>query len=319
MKALIIGTGFGANVIAPVYEQLGIETIKVSPHDDDAVRTACAGDVDLVSVHSPPFLHHRHVQWALDNGHAVLCDKPFGANAAEALAMRDRAKALGLLHFLNFEFRHAPPRVKLKALLDEGAIGTLQHIHWVFIGNGLRQQKHRWLFEAEKAGGWLGAYGSHVIDTLRWLTGSEVESCGGVSRIETRIRPGKEGGTIASTAEDAFSAWFAMADGTTIAFDTAFSTPVSLPQRIVLLGSEGALEMTGDLDLVLRRPGEADRTFAFDPPTGDPHLPALLPWLTQVRDALQDGRQIGPNFDDGLATAQAMDQLRTHFTHAGKD
>lgn len=318
MKALIIGTGFGARIVAPVYEQLGIATQAVSPHDDEAIRQACAADVDLVSVHSPPFLHHRHVMWALDHGHAVLCDKPFGANGAQAREMRDRAKALGVLHFLNFEFRQSPPRVKLKALLDEGAIGTLQHVHWTYIGNGLRQQTHRWLFDASLAGGWIGAYGSHVIDTLRWLTNSDVARCGGVSRIETPSRLDKQGERHASTAEDAFSSWFAMDNGCTASFDSAYSTPVTFPQRIILMGSEGALELTDDLTLLLRRPGEEDRRFVFDPPGGDPHLPALVPWLTQVRDALRDGRQIAPNFNDGVETAEAMDQLRANFIRAGR-
>jgi predicted dehydrogenase len=317
MKALIIGTGFGANVIAPVYAELGVETLMVSPHDDDAVRNACAGDVDLVSIHSPPFLHHRHVMWALDNGRAVLCDKPFGRNLVEARAMRDRAVATRVLHFLNFEFRFAPSRVKLKALLDEGAIGALQHINWQFFGNGLRKQAHRWLFDANLAGGWVGAYGSHVIDTLRGLCGSEVVDCGGVSRIETLERPTKQGGTTPSTAEDAFSAWFAFANGVTVNFDTAYSTPVAFPQRILLLGSEGALELVGEQTLDLRRPGEVDRSFVFDPPVGDPHLEPLRPWLIQVRDSLENGQAIAPNFDDGVATAEVMERLRAQFVRAG--
>ena len=57
----------------------------VSPRDEDAVRVLFARrpDVDLVSVHSPPFLHALlTVGFALDAGHAVLCDKPFGRNVA---------------------------------------------------------------------------------------------------------------------------------------------------------------------------------------------------------------------------------------------
>jgi predicted dehydrogenase len=319
MKALVIGTGFGAHVIVPIYEELGIETVVVSPHDGEVVREACAGDVDLVSIHSPPFLHYRHVMWALDNGRAVLCDKPFGRNATEACAMRDRAAELGLPHFLNFEFRFAPSRVKLKALLDEGAIGELKHVNWQFFGNGLRKQSHRWLFDADLGGGWLGMYGSHVIDTLRGLCGREVVDCGGVSRVETPMRPAKQDGPVPSTAEDAFSAWFVFANGVTANFDTAYSAPISFPQRILLLGSEAALELVGEQTLLLRRAGEEDRSFAFAPPVGDPHLDPLRPWLTRVRDALRDGRAIAPNFDDGVATAEVMDRLRANFVRAGLD
>lgn len=229
MKAIVIGTGFGARVVAPIYEALGIACDIVSPHDGAAVREACARDVDLVSVHSPPFLHHEHVMIALDHKHAVLCDKPFGRNATEARAMRDRAKALGVLHFTNFEFRQQPARVTLKALLDQGRIGAIQHISWTVIGCGLRGQTHRWLFEAERSGGWLGAYGSHAIDTLRYLTGSEVATCSGTARTEIRSRPDKQGVMQPSTAEDAFSSWMKMGNGCTVGFDTAYSAPLALP------------------------------------------------------------------------------------------
>ncbi len=80
-------------------------------------------DVDLVSVHSPPFLHVDHVNATIDHGHPVLCDKPFGRNAAEAEAMRDRATEAGVLNFLNFEFRFAEAWAKLKQLADDGTIG----------------------------------------------------------------------------------------------------------------------------------------------------------------------------------------------------
>src|SRR5262245_21392749 len=103
MKALIIGEGFGARIVAPAFRQNGVETEIVSPRNDDAVKRACASKVDLVAVHSPPHLHRQHVMWALDGGHPVLCDKPFGRNADDARAMRDRARAVGALNFLNFE------------------------------------------------------------------------------------------------------------------------------------------------------------------------------------------------------------------------
>lgn len=317
MKVLVIGTGFGARVVAPIYEALGMSCTIVSPHDGAAVRAACAQDVDLVSVHSPPFLHHEHVMAALDHGRAVLCDKPFGRNALEARAMRDRAKELGVLHCLNFEFRRQPARAKLKALLDAGRIGTLHHIGWTVIGHGLRAQPHRWLFDADKAGGWVGAFGSHVIDTLRFLTGSEIAQCSGTARTEIKERPDRQGAVHPSTAEDAFSCWMKTASGCTIAFDTAYSAPLSLPQRLTLLGSEGVLEVVDDRHIILRRPGEADETHDFAAPTGDPHEPALEPWLAAVRDALLDGRQIAPDFDDGVAVAEVMDALRASFTQGG--
>ena len=73
----VIGSGFGARVVAPVFAATdGCAVVDVvSARDAAAVRNLCArGDVDLISVHSPPFLHTEHVDRAIDAGHAVLCD-----------------------------------------------------------------------------------------------------------------------------------------------------------------------------------------------------------------------------------------------------
>ena len=318
MKVAVVGRGFGGRVVAPIYRDLGFEVDLVDPRGADAVRQACASEVDLVSIHSPPFLHREHVMLALDHGRAVLCEKPLGCNATEARAMRDRACDLGILNFTNYEFRRQPSRVKLKQLLDNGAIGTLQHVSWTFIGNAWRQRQFGWLYDAASGGGWIGAYGSHAIDTLRWLFDSEVAECGGVSRVEIATRRDAAGAEHASTAEDAMSSWFVMANGGTVSFDTAFATTVALPNRMILLGSKGAIEFVNDRSIIVRRPGAEDETIEFPPPPGDLHEPALIPWLIEVRDALKEGRQIAPSFDDGVATAEAMDRLKANLVRAGR-
>ena len=91
MKVAVIGTGFGKHAAAPAYRTMGFDVEVVSPRDGDAVKRVLASDADLISVHSPPFMHLDHVTGAIEQGHAVLCDKPFGRNADEATEMRDRA------------------------------------------------------------------------------------------------------------------------------------------------------------------------------------------------------------------------------------
>ena len=318
MKVAIVGTGFGEKVMAPIYAELGFDVEVASPRDAEAVKRACMGDSDLVSIHSPPFQHKAQVLAALDSGKAVLCDKPFGRNAVEARAMRDRAGELGALNFLNFEFRRQPSRLKVRELLATGAIGELQHISWTMMGAGLRRGKHRWIFEREKGGGWIGAYGSHVIDALRWFWDSEVADCGGISRIETKVRVDREGGQHKVDVEDAFSAWFVMQNGGTVSFDTAFSGSVYLPQRTVFMGSDGAIELIDEVKVVLHPAAGTSETFDFVPPPGDPHAPALAPWLAEVKTALQTKQQLIPSFEEGLAAALVMDELRARLKPAGR-
>lgn len=300
----MIGTGFGKHAAAPVYESLGLDVEVVSPRDDAAVKTAIASDVELVSVHSPPFLHVDHVSAAIDHGHAVLCDKPFGRNADEAELMRDRAHEAGVLNFLNFEFRCNESWTKIKQLADDGIVGTPVHLNWTFYGSGLRGRKYGWINDRELGGGWIGAYGSHLIDFTRWLFNSEVADCAGRTRID--------GSPPEATAEDAYSAWFTMANGCTATHDTGFAGAVTLAPRATLLGSDGSLELTADTKLVVYRPGEEPQRFEFPPAPRRSPPPSLAAFLGNVVEAVRTDTQIAPSFDDGVAVAHAMDQLRAN-------
>ena len=309
-RVALIGTGFGARVVADCYREAGMEVEIASPRDPERVRALCARDVDLVSIHSPPFLHAENVGLALDHGRNVLCDKPFGVSAAESRAMLARAEAAGVLHFLNFEFRADPARATLKRLIGEGTIGAVRHVHWTAFSAGSRVplRPHGWLFDKARGGGWIGAFGSHVFDALRWLIG-EIEDVTGETRIDVAERPDGKGGMHPSTAEDAFVARIAFAGGATALVDTAFAAPANLPPCITILGSDGLIEAIGATDIRVRGAGEK-RDIHFEPFAGDPHLPAMRPWAAAVRDAIVERRQIAPNFRDGVACAQVMDRLR---------
>ncbi|WP_217429569.1 Gfo/Idh/MocA family protein [Sphingomonas bacterium] len=310
LRVALIGTGFGARVVAGCYRDAGMTVDIVSPRDAGAVRAACAGDVDLVSIHSPPFLHADHVGLALDHGRNLLCDKPFGTSADQARRMLDRATAAGVLHFLNFEFRYDPPRLALKALLDDGVIGAVRHVHWTAFSSGSRVplRPYGWLFDEARGGGWIGAFGSHVFDALRWLVG-EVEDAHGETRTDIARRPDAAGVPHDCTAEDAFVARLTFASGATALIDTAFAAPANLPPRMIFIGSEGMIEATGSTRIAIIGSGE-DRVIDFEPFAGDPHLPAMRPWAAAVRDSIIAGRQIEPCFADGLACAEIMDRVR---------
>lgn len=330
MKALIVGAGFGRYAVSPVMQSLGFETEVVTPRDAAAVERAISAGADLVSVHSPPFMHLDHVTMALERGLNVLCDKPFGVSGEQARAMRDLARAKGVLHFANLEMRHKPVRAKILELVRSGAIGTPNHLNWTFFSNGFRGGTHGWVAEKNLGGGWIAAYGSHLIDFMRGLFDSEVKDCGGVIRIEHRERPDRDGVVRTATAEDAYTAWFVLENGCTVSHDTAYCAAVPIPSRVTIMGSEGAIEVINDTKLVLRRvvdvegldaaerirrgllAGEGDEVLEFKPAPGEAHAPSLMPWFTQVKEALETGTQIRPSLDDAVKVAEAMDLLRAN-------
>jgi predicted dehydrogenase len=312
LKVVIIGKGFGEHTAAPAFRDAGCEVQVVSPRDDEAVRAAIEAPCDLVSIHSPPFMHLPHVRLATQNRRHVLCDKPFGRNAAEAREMVDLAARAGVLNFLNFEFRQDPLRQRLKAFVDEGAIGAPVHVSWAMYTSMGRDRPQGWLFEKETGGGWIGAFGSHVIDALRWLLG-EVDEASAHRRTEIarrRDRDRSSGKLHPCTAEDAFTARFRMKSGVTVAFDSAFAASVNVPERIVVFGEAGALVVNGGKELLLLRPGRADERYTFRDGESDPHKPGITNWVATICQAVAEGRQLAPDFRDGLAAAEVMDRLR---------
>ena len=312
MKAGIIGTGFGARVVAPIYRNAGIEVVDVvSPRDEAGVARLCAAALDFVSIHSPPFLHREHVLLALKHGRNIVCDKPFGKSAIEAREMLDAAQRAGIIHLLNFEFRQEAQRKQAKALIDEGAIGELRHIHWTAFLSASRRMRYGWLWNRELGGGWIGAFGSHAIDAMRWWAG-EITQASGVCRSEMPTRQDAQGAAHVCTGEDSFSACFTFASGATAVLDTSYASAITCLPEIKIFGSEGALLLKGSTELALKRADKADRQFDYPAPQGDPHEPALGKWAAMIKDAIRDKQQITPSFREGLACAEAMDKLRAN-------
>lgn len=319
MKVAVIGRGFGAYAMKPAFEGRGWEVELVPSRDAEAVAAACDGDFDLISIHSPPFQHREHVLRAIEAGKDVLCDKPFGKDGHEAREMRDAARAAGILHFVNFEFRSNAARRKATELIRAGAIGKLSHAGYSNYANFLQRRRHGWLNEAGLGGGWLGALGSHVIDAVRWHFDSEVADCGGMSWLDVPVRPDADGNEVAGTAEDGYAFWLTMENGGTCAVDVASAAPVVIPQRTVFYGSEGAIELVDDNVVTLLKPDADPEVFDFTPKEGDPAWPAVYEWVGVVEEALRNRTQVAPSFDDGVATAEVMDLLKIRFVRPPRD
>jgi predicted dehydrogenase len=312
LRVGIIGTGFGSRVVAGAFRRSGCEVVDVvSARDSTSVNALCRSDVDLVAVHSPPFLHADHVARALDAGRAVLCDKPFGTSIDESVAMTEAAEAAGVVNFLNFEFRCQPARLAMRDLLESGAIGQPEHLAYTAFTSGSRVplRPWGWLFDRTRGGGWIGAFGSHAIDLIRWLLG-DVTRAGAAAWINVTERPDPDGNIHRCDAEDSFAGWVELQSGATASVDSSFTAGVSLTPRIVVTGSEGAIENVGDVRVVLHRKDGTTEHLEFKPFGGDPHNEAMSAWTAAIRDAVMSGQQIAPSFVDGLACMRVMEQWR---------
>jgi len=316
LRVGVVGTGFGARVVAPVFAATaGCAVVDVvSARDTAAVTALCArDDVDLVAVHSPPFLHRAHVEAACAAGHAVLCDKPFGRDRAEAAAMVGAATGAGVTGLVNLEFRWAPARRHVADVLVAGALGAVEHVAWTHVSRGSRVplRPHGWLFERAAGGGWLGAWGSHAVDTLRWWLG-DLAVVDATLRTDVAMRPDADGVDRPADAEDGFTATLRTAAGASIAIDSTFAATADLAPRVVIAGADGVLEVVADHRVVLRRADGTRDEWTAPTPEGDPHLEPMRRAAEVVRDVARDGAPVADaaTFADGLAMVAVLDAIR---------
>ena len=307
----VIGTGFGGSVVAPAFAATDDCTVVdvVTPRNADAVAELCArDDVDLISIHSPPFLHADHVRRAIDAGHAVHCDKPFGMNAEESAELTALAAQTGTLNFLNFERRFDPGREMIRALIAEGVIGAPNHFAYSrFIATPGRP--YTWLCDRASGGGWLAGQGSHLIDCSRWLFGEVVEA-EAVLRVARAERPDADGELHHCDADDGFVASLVTESGVTAVIDCSLETPVSTPEHFVVFGSEGMLVLDDD-GIALHTAAGDVVPYAVDWEGKVSLMLSMERWAARICDAVRTGTvdPDWPTFADGLACSVVMDEM----------
>ncbi len=87
---------------------------------------AANGDLDVVYVATPHPMHAENSLLCLENGKAVLCEKPFALNAAQARQIVAKARERGLFLMEAMWTRFFPIMVKLREILAEGSIGAVK-------------------------------------------------------------------------------------------------------------------------------------------------------------------------------------------------
>ncbi|HKG97867.1 MAG TPA: Gfo/Idh/MocA family oxidoreductase, partial [Pyrinomonadaceae bacterium] len=178
-------------------------------------------------------------------------------NAAEAARMSEKANAAGVLALIDRELRFLNSRRVMRGMLQTGAIGSVRHCNYVFRSDyrGIADRPWDWWSDAAMGGGALGAIGSHVIDSFRWMLSTEVTSTLGLLTTHIKQRTDKtSGGLREVTTDDEAKLLFKFSDGahTNEATGAASISVVEsgkYENRFEIYGTKGALmvEETGEL------------------------------------------------------------------------
>jgi predicted dehydrogenase len=265
---------------------------------------------------------------ALEQRKAVLCEKPMALNADEARRMTEKAKAAGVLALIDHELRFLNSRRVMRGMLQTGAIGTVRHCNYVFRSDyrGVADRPWDWWSDEAMGGGALGAIGSHVVDSFRWILSAEVTKVLGMLTTHIKQRRDKtSGGVRPVTTDDEAKLLFRFSDGphtegATGAASISVVESGKYENRFEVYGTKGALmvEETGELWLSPVGSG------AWRPvPVEQDHMAVgmregswsrgFTAFSVAICEALRAGRTTvkdAATFEDGYRVQLALDAIR---------
>jgi predicted dehydrogenase len=130
-------------------------------------------EIDAIYNPLPNSLHAEWTVKAAAAGKAILCEKPLAVDAAEARAMIDACRAHGALLMEAFMYRFHPQHARVRALIDEGAIGDLRAVRTAFTFMLEPFPVANVRLQADLAGGALMDVGCYAVNASRMLFGEE--------------------------------------------------------------------------------------------------------------------------------------------------
>ncbi|MET9828791.1 Gfo/Idh/MocA family oxidoreductase [Streptomyces sp. NPDC006385] len=256
------------------------------------------GDIDVVYVATPHSAHRAAAGLCLEAGRNVLCEKAFTLNAREAGELVALARARGSF-LMEAMWMYCNPLVRrLKALVDDGAIGEVRHVQADFGLAGPFPPAHR-LRDPAQGGGALLDLGVYPVSFAQLLLGepSDVAARATLSAEGVDLQTGAllswDGGALASVH-------------CSIVGGTATSASVT--------GSQGRIDVPHGFffpdRFVLHRDGRDPEEFTADPADGPRN--SLRHEATEVMRALRAGETESPlvPLDGTLAVMRTLDAIR---------
>ncbi len=210
----------------PVFDRIRLDALLATP------------GLDLVLLLTPPRTHLPLAQQAFAAGRHVLVEKPVEWDAARAEALVAAAAQAGRTAAVVFQHRFRPAALRLKAALDDGALGEIlsasASIRWwrddAYFATPGRGMK------ARDGGGVLLTQAIHSIDLLLHLAGP-VASVTGFARTS---------GLRAIDTEDIAACALRFANGAIGAIDATTVARPGFPERIEIAGTRGSAVLAAE-------------------------------------------------------------------------
>jgi predicted dehydrogenase len=184
-------------------------------------------DVDVVYISLPNGLHAEWTIQAAQAGKHVLCEKPLAVTPGEVDVMAAAARQAGVVVAEAFMYRHHPQTLKVKELVDNGAIGRLRLVRGSFTFSLSRTVDVR--LDPALGGGGIWDVGCYPISYARYLVGGEPLEAFGWQVAG------------ASGVDEVFAGQLRFAGDVYAQFDCGFRAPFRTHLEIV--GSDGTIDV----------------------------------------------------------------------------
>lgn len=190
--------------------------------------------VDGVIICSENSLHRHFTELAASYGVHVLCEKPIATTIEDAQAMIDVCEKANVKLQIAFPVRFNTPMMRVKEMLERGAIGEVLAIR----GTNHGQMPGGWFVDPELSGG--GAvmdHTVHVVDLIRWFLGKEFISVYAEADNMLYDVPIDDCGMLSLEMED----------GIFVTQDPSWSRPATYPTwgnvTLEIIGTEGVINV----------------------------------------------------------------------------
>ncbi len=196
-------------------------------------------EINAVYIATPPDSHATYTIQAAHAGKAVYVEKPMARNYKECKTMIKACKKADVPLFVAYYRRALPHFLRVKQLLEEGAIGKICSVHIAFYQTPRREDivhpEQNWRIQPQiSGGGHFHDLASHQLDLLDFLFGNIV-SVHGITENRTGLY----------IPTDTLSAAFQFKSGVVGSGSWCFVSPASEEKDdIYILGEKGSLRFS---------------------------------------------------------------------------
>ena len=326
-KVCILGGGFigrfyaeslcgrrGKDIVTVVYARKKETAIRfatdyqVAHYTTEMEEAIAHVETEFVVIALPNYLHEEAVMLCVKHKKAVLCTKPLGRTAAEALRMTLACEEAGVFAGYLEDLCYTPKFLKSVKSVEAGSIGR---VLWAKSRETHPGPHSDWFWDIEKAGG--GAVldlGCHCIEIARNFIGKDILPVEVMCWADTQVKP--------IDAEDHAIGLVKYENGAIGQFEVSWTFRGGMDLRDEVMGTEGTIWVNSFLrtgfemfttgagtDYVAEK---AESTSGWQFPVGDEaHELGYPTMFNDMFDSYEKGVQPRETFYDGYVVNAIVD------------